>query len=66
MDISIDLGNPALSIEAGDHQTVIPDFEIDTLARCLLPKMQAYFASPEGQAAFEAWRRNKNHKEGNE
>ena len=44
----------------------IPDSVVDTLARCLLPKMQAYFASPEGQAAFEAWRRNKNHKEGNE
>ena len=56
MDTSSDLGNPALSIEAGDHQTVIPEFEIDTLARCLLPKMQAYFASPEGQAAFEEWK----------
>ena len=34
----------------------IPDFEIDMLARCLLPKMQAYFKSPEGQAEFEAWK----------
>lgn len=34
---------------------VIPDFEIDVVACCLLPKIQAYFASPEGQAAFEAW-----------
>lgn len=38
-------------------QIVIPDFEIESLARCLLPKIQAYFASPEGQAAFEEWKR---------
>lgn len=37
-------------------QMVIPEFEIDTLARCLLPKIQAYFDSPEGQAEFEAWK----------
>ncbi len=37
-------------------QTEIPDFVIDTLARCLLPKIQAYFDSPEGQAEFEAWK----------
>lgn len=30
-------------------QIVIPDFEIESLARCLLPKIQAYFASPEGK-----------------
>lgn len=42
-----------------DLQTVIPEFAVDTLARCLLPKIQAYFDSPEGQAAFEAWKRQK-------
>lgn len=35
----------------------VPDDTIDTLARCLLPKIQAYFDSPEGQAEFEAWKR---------
>jgi hypothetical protein len=45
--------------KANDRQMVVPDFVIDTMARCLLPQMQAYFASPEGQAAFEAYR-NKN------
>jgi len=34
----------------------IPDYEIDALARCLLPSIQAYFESPEGQAAFERWK----------
>lgn len=57
MDTPSDLGNPMLLNETGDCQTVIPDFEIDAMARCLLPKMQAYFASPEGQAAFEDWKR---------
>ena len=42
------------------EETVIPDFEIESLARCLLPKIQAYFESPEGQAAFEAWRKQQN------
>lgn len=47
---------PEVSIEE-DNQLVIPDFEIDALARCLLPKIQAYFGSVEGQAAFEDWQR---------
>ena len=34
----------------------IPDFVIDSLARCLLPKIQAYFDSPEGKAEFEKWK----------
>lgn len=57
MDTSNDLGNPALSIEAGDPQTVIPDFEIDALARCLLPKLRAYYESSEGQSAFLDWKK---------
>ena len=42
------------------EETVIPDYEIEALARCLLPKIQAYFESPEGQAAFEAWKKQQN------
>jgi len=42
-----------------DGQMVVPDFVIDTLARCLLPQLQAYYASLEGQAAFEEWKRSK-------
>jgi len=48
---------PAKTQNAGELQTVIPDFEIESIARCLLPHIQAYFASPEGQAAFEEWKR---------
>lgn len=42
--------------EQEGQQMVIPEFEIDTLARCLLPKIQTFFDSPEGQAEFEAWK----------
>ena len=52
MDTPSNLGNPMLLNETGDCQTVIPDFEVDVMVRYLLPKMQADFASPEGQAAF--------------
>ena len=44
---------PEVSME--NDQMVISDFAIDTLARCLLPKLRAYYESPEGQAAFEEW-----------
>lgn len=39
-----------------DTEIVIPDFEIESLARCLLPKIQEHFASLEGQAAFDEWK----------
>ncbi len=46
--------------EQDDGQVVIPEFVIDTLARCMLPKIQAYYESPEGQAEFEAWKQRQN------
>lgn len=52
---------PAEPKRADDGQIVVPDFVIDTLARCLLPQMQAYFASLEGQKAFEEWKRQQEH-----
>jgi len=41
----------------GDIQlTAISDFDVESLARCLLPKIQAFYDSPEGQAAFADWK----------
>ena len=37
------------------NTTGIPDFEIDSLARALLPAIQAYFETEEGQREFAAW-----------
>lgn len=42
-------------------QMVIPDFEIEAMARVLLPALRAFYASPEGQAAFEEWKRKQEH-----
>ena len=33
----------------------IPNHVIDNLARCLLPKIQTYFETENGQLAFQAW-----------
>lgn len=46
-------GDPAID----GLQTVIPDFVIDTMARALFPSLRDFYASPEGQAAFEEWKR---------
>src|SRR5699024_11845971 len=52
-----DWSSDVCSSDLGElEETVIPDFEIEALARCLLPKIQAYFESPEGKAAFEKWK----------
>ena len=37
------------------NTTGIPDFEIASLARALLPAIQAYFETEEGQREFAAW-----------
>ena len=44
-----------------DIQMVIPDFEIEAMARALFPTLRAFYANPEGQAAFEKWKRNQEH-----
>ena len=33
----------------------IPDYAIERIARCLLPMIQAYYESDEGQAELAAW-----------
>lgn len=40
-----------------ETQMVIPDFEIEAMARVLLPALRAFYDSPEGQAAFAEWKR---------
>lgn len=37
------------------NTTGIPDFEIDSLARALLPAIQQYFETDEGKKEFAAW-----------
>lgn len=45
------------------NNTGIPDFEIDSLARALLPAIQAYFETEEGQKEFEAWQAERQQKQ---
>ena len=39
-----------------DYGTGIPLHEVDALARILLPKIQAFFNSEEGQREFAEWK----------
>ena len=34
----------------------IPKHEMETLARCFLPDIQAFFESEEGKKEYEAWK----------
>ncbi len=45
------------------NNTGIPDFEIDSLARALLPTIQAYFETEEGQREFKAWQAERQQKQ---
>ena len=40
-----------------DHGTGIPRHEIEALARCFLPDIQAFFESEEGKREYEDWKR---------
>ena len=42
-----------------DYGTGIPKHEIEALARCLLPEIQKFFESEEGQREFEEWKRKR-------
>ena len=39
-----------------DYGTGIPQHEVDALARILLPEIQKYFESEEGQREFAEWK----------
>jgi hypothetical protein len=43
-----------------DHITDIPDYHIESLARCLLPEIQKFFDSDEGKREFEEWKTGQN------
>ena len=39
-----------------DYGTGIPKHEVEALARCLLPKIQAFFESEEGKRESAEWK----------
>ena len=42
-----------------DYGTGVPRHEVESLARILLPEIQRYFESEEGQREFAEWKRLK-------
>lgn len=48
------------------NNTGIPDFEIDSLARALLPAIQQLFEDEETQKEFEEWQRERQKSQLNE
>ena len=42
-----------------DHGTGIPYHEVEALARVLLPEIQAFFKSEEGQREFAEWKKQR-------
>lgn len=42
--------------ETNDYGTGIPLHEMEALARVLLPEIQKFFESEEGQMEFQAWK----------
>lgn len=38
------------------NNTGIPQYKIEAIARCLLPDIQAFYESEEGQREFAAWK----------
>ena len=41
-----------------DYGTGIPLHEVEALARVLLPEIQKFFESEEGQREFQEWKKN--------
>jgi hypothetical protein len=42
--------------KVNDYNTGIPQQHIEALARCLLPQIEKFFESAEGQREFEEWK----------
>lgn len=45
--------------KAENSASAVPAHAIDCLARCLLPELQKYFESEDGQKAFAEWKAQK-------
>ena len=50
------------SKKPGDHGTGIPLHEVEALARVLLPEIQRFFESEEGQKEFREWKERQDKK----
>ena len=46
-------------MKAPELKSNIPRYELEALARCLLPDIQAFFESEEGQREFAEWQESR-------
>ena len=46
-----------------DYGTGVPQQHIETLARCLLPQIEKFFESEEGQREFNEWKKMQSSKD---
>jgi len=44
-------------LKTKDYDTGIPQYAMESLARCLLPEIQKFFESEEGKREFEEWKK---------
>ena len=51
---------PMAKKKPNDHGTGIPLHEVEALARILLPQIQAFFESEEGQKELAEWKEKQN------
>jgi len=49
----------AKKVQKSNSGMDIPDYQIEALARCLLPKIQKYYESEEGKKALTEYRAEK-------
>ncbi len=42
-----------------ENRAELSDYAIEAFARAMLPSMQAYYATPEGKAAYEEWKKKR-------
>lgn len=54
-----DRGDPMAKKKPNNHGTGIPLHEVEALAHILLPQIQAFFESEEGQKEFAEWKKKR-------
>ena len=47
------------AVSAKNREDGVPQQELERFARFLLPKIQAFYQSEEGQRLFEEWKKNR-------
>ena len=52
------IAKPTIETNPTESEMNIPDYAIERLARCMLPLIQKYYESEEGQKELAQWQNN--------